>query len=75
MRITWPESIPPGQALALAPMMDKLDRVLMVTHAATEKLTEEWVFKKGIKQIFRIVSIPPITTAMPRPLSPRTCRP
>jgi branched-chain amino acid transport system substrate-binding protein len=43
-----------GQALALAPLMDKLDRVLMVTHAATEKLTEEWVFKKGIKQIFRI---------------------
>ena len=26
----------------------------MVTHAATEKLTEEEVFKKGIKQIFRI---------------------
>ncbi len=45
-----------GQALALAPLMDKLDRVLMVTHAATEKLTEEWVFKKGIKQIFRIVT-------------------
>jgi branched-chain amino acid transport system substrate-binding protein len=31
-----------------------LDKVLMVTHAATEKVTEEWVFKKGIKQIFRI---------------------
>ena len=43
-----------GQALALAPLMEKLDRVLMVTHAATEKLTEEWVFKKGVKQIFRI---------------------
>lgn len=43
-----------GQALALAPLMDKLDRVLMFTHAATEKVTEEWVFKKGIKQIFRI---------------------
>ena len=26
----------------------------MVTHAATEKLTEEQVFKNGIKQIFRI---------------------
>ena len=26
----------------------------MVTHAATEKLTEEEVFKKGIKQVFRI---------------------
>jgi len=43
-----------GQALALAPLMDKLDRVLIVTHAATEKLTEEFVFKKGIRQIFRI---------------------
>ncbi len=43
-----------GQALALAPLMPKLDRILMVTHAATEKLTEEMVYKKGIKQIFRI---------------------
>ena len=42
-----------GQALALAPLMPQLDRVIMVTHAATEKLTEEFVFKKGIKQIFR----------------------
>ncbi|HEX8042530.1 ABC transporter substrate-binding protein [Candidatus Deferrimicrobium sp.] len=42
-----------GQALALAPVMAQLDRVLMVTHGATEKLTEEFVFKKGIKQIFR----------------------
>jgi len=45
-----------GQSLALAPVMDKLDRVLMITNAATEKLTEEWVAKKGIKQIFRICS-------------------
>ncbi len=43
-----------GQALALAPVMTELDRVLMVTHAATEKLTEEQVFKNGIKQVFRI---------------------
>jgi branched-chain amino acid transport system substrate-binding protein len=43
-----------GQALALAPVMTELDRVLMITHAATEKLTEEQVFKKGIKQVFRI---------------------
>jgi len=43
-----------GQALAVAPLMEQLDRVLIVTHAATEKLTEEMVFKKGIKQIFRI---------------------
>jgi branched-chain amino acid transport system substrate-binding protein len=45
-----------GQTLALAPVMDKLDRILMVTNAATERLTEEWVAKKGIKQIFRICS-------------------
>ena len=43
-----------GQALALAPVMQQLDKPLMVTHAATEKLTEQEVFKKGIKQIFRI---------------------
>ena len=43
-----------GQALALAPIMGQLDRVLMITHAATEKLNEEWVYKKGVKQIFRI---------------------
>ena len=42
-----------GQALALPPVMAQLDRVLMVTHAATEKLTEEFVFKKGVRQIFR----------------------
>jgi branched-chain amino acid transport system substrate-binding protein len=43
-----------GQALALAPVMGELNRILMVTHAATEKLTEDEVFKKGIKQVFRI---------------------
>ncbi|HEX8909192.1 MAG TPA: ABC transporter substrate-binding protein [Anaeromyxobacteraceae bacterium] len=43
-----------GQALAIAPIVEQLDRVLIVTHAATEKLTEELVFKKGIRQIFRI---------------------
>ncbi len=42
-----------GQALAVAPIVQQLDRVLMVTHAATEKLTEDWVFRKGVKQIFR----------------------
>ena len=45
-----------GQALAVAPVVGQLDRVLMVTHAATEKLTEDEVFKKGIKQVFRICS-------------------
>ena len=43
-----------GQALAVAPVMGELNRILMVTHAATEKLTEQEVFKKGIKQVFRI---------------------
>ncbi len=43
-----------GQALALAPVVGQLDRILMVTHAATEKLTEDEVYKKGIKQVFRI---------------------
>lgn len=43
-----------GQALALAPVIERLDRVFLFTHAATEKLTEEMVFQKGIKQIFRI---------------------
>jgi len=42
-----------GQALALAPVMAQLDRPLMVTHGATEKLTEEFVFKNGVRQIFR----------------------
>ncbi len=43
-----------GQALALAPIIAELDRVLIVTHAATEKLTEQQVYKNGVKQIFRI---------------------
>ena len=45
-----------GQVLALGPVMAELDRVLIVTHAATEKLTEQQVFKDGIKQVFRICS-------------------
>jgi branched-chain amino acid transport system substrate-binding protein len=43
-----------GQALALAPVMAQLGKPLMVTHAATEKLTEREVYQKGIKEIFRI---------------------
>src|SRR5512142_3157768 len=42
-----------GQCLALAPLMEQLDKVMIITHAATEKLTEEWVYKKGVKQMFR----------------------
>ncbi|MCB2187923.1 MAG: ABC transporter substrate-binding protein [Deltaproteobacteria bacterium] len=44
------------QALALAPVVAELDRVLMVTHAPAAKLTEEEVFQKGIKQIFRVAT-------------------
>ncbi len=43
-----------GQALALAPVMKQLGKPIMITHAATEKLNEIEVFKKGIKEIFRI---------------------
>jgi len=60
-----------GQVLALAPIMEQLDRVLIVTHAATEKLTEEWVFKKGVKQI-SATAPPPTRTPTPRPSWPRT---
>jgi branched-chain amino acid transport system substrate-binding protein len=43
-----------GQALALAPVMKRLGKPMMITHAATEKLTEIEVYQKGIKEIFRI---------------------
>ncbi len=45
-----------GQALGLAPVMKTLNRILMVTHAATEKLTEQLVYKDGIKEVFRIAT-------------------
>lgn len=44
-------------ALAVGQVMPELNRVLIVTHAATEKLTEGLVYKQGIKQVFRI-SVP-----------------
>ncbi|MBI1724201.1 MAG: ABC transporter substrate-binding protein [Deltaproteobacteria bacterium] len=44
-------------ALAVGAIMPQLDRVLVVTHAATEKLNEQLVFKQGIRQVFRI-SVP-----------------
>lgn len=46
-----------GVSLAVGKVMPELNKVLMVTHAATEKLTEQLVYKQGIKQIFRI-SVP-----------------
>ena len=42
-----------GVCLALGPVLPELDLIQIFTHAATEKLTEDLVFKKGIKQIFR----------------------
>ncbi|MPZ89617.1 MAG: ABC transporter substrate-binding protein, partial [Nitriliruptorales bacterium] len=44
-------------ALALAPVMDDLDRLLIVTHAATEKLNEEEVFENDHRNVFRM-SVP-----------------
>lgn len=46
-----------GVALALGEVMPELGKILFVTHAATEKLTENLVYSKGIKNIFRI-SVP-----------------
>lgn len=46
-----------GVSLGLAPVMPELNRVLIVTHAATEKLTEQEVFKNGNRHVFR-VSVP-----------------
>lgn len=46
-----------GVALALAPVMDELDRILVVTHAATEKLNEEEVFQNDHRNVFRM-SVP-----------------
>ncbi|MFQ5895928.1 MAG: ABC transporter substrate-binding protein [Nitrospinota bacterium] len=46
-----------GVALAVGKVMPQLNKLLMVTHAATEKVNELLVYKQGIKQIFRI-SVP-----------------
>lgn len=43
-----------GQALAIPAIVERLDRVIIITHAATEKLTEEKVYKDKVRQIFRI---------------------
>jgi branched-chain amino acid transport system substrate-binding protein len=42
-----------GNCLALGPVLPELDLIQIFTHAATEKLTEELVFRQGIKHIFR----------------------
>jgi branched-chain amino acid transport system substrate-binding protein len=46
-----------GVALALAPVMEELQHILIVTHGATEKLTEQEVYAKGNKYVFRM-SVP-----------------
>ncbi|KKM10451.1 hypothetical protein SY88_13870 [Clostridiales bacterium PH28_bin88] len=46
-----------GVALSLGPILRELDTIQIFTHAATEKLTEDLVYKQGIKQIFR-ASVP-----------------
>lgn len=43
-----------GSALAVGPVLKELNTILFFTHAATEKLTENLVYKDGIKQIFRM---------------------
>ncbi len=44
-------------ALAVGEIMPTLNRILFVTHGATEKFNEDLVYWKGIKQCFRI-SVP-----------------
>jgi branched-chain amino acid transport system substrate-binding protein len=46
-----------GVCMAVGPVLPELDRVQIFVHAATEKLTEQLVYEKGIKNIFRI-SVP-----------------
>lgn len=46
-----------GVALALAPVMDQLDRILIVTHGATEQLNEVEVYENDHRNVFRM-SVP-----------------
>jgi branched-chain amino acid transport system substrate-binding protein len=59
---TWGADVLTGidassSVLGVAEVMAELNRPLIVTHAATEKLNEIYVYQRGIKQIFRI-SVP-----------------
>lgn len=45
-----------GSAMAVGPVLPELDRLCFFTHAATHRLTEELVYQKGIKQIFRMAA-------------------
>jgi branched-chain amino acid transport system substrate-binding protein len=46
-----------GVSMALAPIMPELDRILIICHGATHKVNEEAIFKKGLRNTFRI-SVP-----------------
>jgi branched-chain amino acid transport system substrate-binding protein len=46
-----------GNAMRVGPIMSELNKILIVTHAATHRFTEELVYKQKIKQLFR-VSVP-----------------
>jgi branched-chain amino acid transport system substrate-binding protein len=46
-----------GVCMAVGPVLPELDRIHIFCHASTEKLTEDLVYRKGIKNIFRI-SVP-----------------
>ncbi len=43
-----------GVALAVGQIMPALNKILIVTHGATEKYNEDLVYRKGIKQCFRV---------------------
>jgi len=43
-----------GCAMAIGPVLPEVDRLHLFTHASTHRLTEELVYEKGIKQIFRM---------------------
>ncbi len=46
-----------GVAMGIGPILPELGRIFSFDHAATHRLTEELVYKKGIKEIFRM-SVP-----------------
>lgn len=46
-----------GVSLAIGPVLPELDKIYIFTHAATHQLTEDLVYRQGIKQIFR-ASVP-----------------
>src|SRR5437660_110629 len=46
--------LPRAVALAVGEIMPSLNRVLIVTHGATEKFNEDLVFKRHVRQCFRV---------------------